>query len=106
MLPRELVEELIGGSGSASLHVLVALPDAFDGLLIVLTLPFEVVRQDVVKSISGALSAPTRELLELHQSFGFYRQRFHVTPRDCKQYPMTSRLAPEERWRGTSEVHG
>jgi hypothetical protein len=74
MLPRELIEEFVGCLAATGLHVLVAMADAFDGFLVILTLPVEVVRQDVVKSISGALSAPTRELLELRQgssgSFG------------------------------------
>jgi hypothetical protein len=70
-LPRELVEESVGGRGATGLHILVALADAFDGFLVVLTLPFEVLRQDIVQGISSAFPAPTRKLLELRQAFGF-----------------------------------
>ena len=51
MLPRELVEELIGRSCPARFDVLVALADAFDGFLVVLTLPFEVVSQHIVQGV-------------------------------------------------------
>lgn len=60
MLPRELVEELISRSGSAGLHVIVALPDAFDGLLIVLALPFEVVESARTSSRASAVLLPRR----------------------------------------------
>jgi hypothetical protein len=50
MLPREVVEALIGTSGSAGLHALVAPPDALHSLLIVLALPFEVVVKEFVKT--------------------------------------------------------
>ena len=89
MLPRELVEELFGGFGATGLHILVALPDAFDGLLVVLTFPFEVVGQDVVKGISSALPASTGKLLELRQAFGFYWERFHMALSANDQYPMS-----------------
>ena len=36
MLPREVVEELIGGLRATSVHVLVTLPYAFNGFLVVL----------------------------------------------------------------------
>lgn len=78
MLPRELVEELIGGPDATCLHVFEALADPLDGLLIVLTLPFEVVGQHVVKGVRRALSASTRELLELSQPLGLHRQRLHT----------------------------
>ena len=85
MLPRELIEELIGGLASTSLHVVVALPDAFDGLLRVLALPFEVVGEDVVKSVSSALAAAPSKILELRQSLGFYGHRFQCL--DCESIP-------------------
>jgi hypothetical protein len=62
MNPRELVEELVGGSGAAGLHVLIALAHAFDGIMIILTLLFQVVGQDVVEGVGGALAASAREL--------------------------------------------
>lgn len=61
MLPREVVEELIGGLRATGLHVLVPLANAFNGFLVVLTLPFEVVGQNVVKRISRAPSAAPGE---------------------------------------------
>ncbi|PYR72461.1 MAG: hypothetical protein DMF87_27945, partial [Acidobacteria bacterium] len=87
MLPRELVEELISGPGLAGLHVVVASADAFDGFLIVLALPFEIVDKEIVKRVGSALAAATGEILELRQSLGFHRHRFHVL-----QYPMSSQV--------------
>ena len=87
MLPRELVEELIGWLAATGLHVLVPVADAFDGFLVILTLPFEVVGQDVVKGLSSALPAPTGQLLELHQTFGLHWQHFHRALYTRNQYP-------------------
>src|SRR5258708_34170595 len=61
MLPREFVEELLGGLRAASFHVLDALLDRLDGLLIVLTLPFEIFGQHFVEGIGGRLSPPPRQ---------------------------------------------
>ena len=52
MLPRELVEELVGGCGATGLHILVALADGIESFLIVLALPLEVVGQGVVEGVS------------------------------------------------------
>lgn len=78
MLPREVVEELLGGSGSTGLHVLVALADAFDSLLRVLPLPFKVVRKDIVKGIGSALASTAGQILELRQALGFHGHRLPV----------------------------
>ena len=91
MLPRELVEELIGRPRSAGLHVLVALADALYGLLIVLALPLEVVGKDIVKSVGSALAAAAGQIFELCQPLGLYRHRFH----GFEQYPMNQR--PDNR---------
>ena len=79
MLPREFVEELLGGLRAASLHVLDALLDRLDGFLIVLTLPFEIFGQRFVEGIGGRLSTPTRKLLELGEPLGRDGQRLHVS---------------------------
>jgi hypothetical protein len=65
MLPREIVEELIGKLRATRLHILVALADSFDRFLVVLTFPFEVVGQDIVKSVGRCLATSLGELLEL-----------------------------------------
>ena len=39
MLPRELIEELVGGRGATRLHILAALADGSDSFLIILALP-------------------------------------------------------------------
>jgi hypothetical protein len=44
MLPAQVVQELIRRLRAARLHVLVALPDTGDGLLIILPLLIEVCR--------------------------------------------------------------
>jgi len=61
MLPRELIEELVGRPGALGLHVLQTLPDRPKGLLIILSLPFEVFGQDVVEGVGAALSTPPRK---------------------------------------------
>lgn len=73
MLLGELVQEFVGGNRPACLYVLKTSSYAFDGLLIVLTLPLEMVRQGVIERISVALAAPAGVLLELRESFGFDR---------------------------------
>ena len=78
MLPREVVEELLGGSGSTGLHVLVALPDALDRFLIVLALSFEIVGKDFVKGVRGGLATPSRQVLELRQPLRFHGHHFHL----------------------------
>ena len=77
MLPRELVEELISGFRAARFHILKALANALDRFLIVLTFPFEIVGEDVVKRIGGALAASSCEFLELRQSFRSDGYRCH-----------------------------
>jgi len=67
MLPRELIEELVGGLGATGLHILETLADRFNGLLIILALPFEVVGQDLVESVRGGFAASPRELFELSE---------------------------------------
>ena len=86
MLPREVVEELLGGSGSTGLHILVALPDALDRFLIVLALPFEIVSKDIVKGIGSAFAPAASQILELCQPLGFQRHGIH----GFRQYPMSS----------------
>ena len=51
MLPRKLVEEFLSRFGATRLHVLVALADCFNGLLIILAFPLEIVRQRIVKRV-------------------------------------------------------
>ena len=41
MLYAQLFKRLLSGLGAPSLHVLIALPDAFNGFLIILPLPFQ-----------------------------------------------------------------
>jgi len=77
MLPREFVEVLLGGLRAASLHILDALLNRLDGLVVVLTLPFEVLGQCFVESIGGRLSTSTRKLLEFGEPLGLDRQRPH-----------------------------
>ena len=57
MLPRKLVEEFLGGFSATGLYVLVALADGFNGLLIILALPLEIVRQRIVKRVCCGLAS-------------------------------------------------
>ena len=79
MRPRELIEELLGRLGATGLHVLDTLADRFNSLLVILTLPFEVVGQDVIEGVGGALPASPRELFELSQPLRLHRQRLHAS---------------------------
>lgn len=63
MLPREVVEELIGGLRATGFHVLVTLANAFNGFLVVLTLPFEVVGQNIIERVGSAPSTAPSEFL-------------------------------------------
>jgi hypothetical protein len=77
MLPREFIEEFFGRPGAAGLHVLQTLPDRPKGLLIILSLPFEVFGQDVVERVTGVLSTPPRKLFEFSEPLGLNRQCLH-----------------------------
>jgi hypothetical protein len=63
MLPRELVQELFGGLQTTGLHVLIALADGLEGLLVILAFPFKVLCQGIVECVSRALSSPARQIL-------------------------------------------
>lgn len=73
MLPGELVQEFVSGDCPTCLHVLKTSSHALDGLLIVLTLPLEIIGEGVVERIRITLSTPASVLLELRESFGFDR---------------------------------
>ena len=88
MLPRELVEELIRGFGAASRHVGVSFPNTLERLSIILTLPFQVIGQDVVQGVSRAFAATPREFLEFRQPLGLQGHGVH----DPDQYPTTPGL--------------
>ena len=102
MLPGELVEKFVGGPGAIGLYILVALVDSFDGFLVVLAFPFEIIGQGIIEGLSSALPPSTGEFLELGQPFGFYWQRSHIAPYRASsnglplppfclgQYPMSS----------------
>ena len=77
MLPRELVEEFVGGDAAAGLHVVIASPGGFNGFLVVLPFPVEVIGEDIIEGVGGALSSPAGEFLQLRQSLGFDRHGFH-----------------------------
>src|SRR5207249_7299438 len=79
MLPRKLIEEFLGGLRATCLHVLEALPDGFNSFLIILALPFEVLREHVVEGVGGTLPASASELFELSKPLRLYRERFHVS---------------------------
>src|ERR1700687_1181806 len=69
MLPAQVLQELIRRLGASRLYVLVAFPDAGDGLLTVLPRPIEVRRQCLVESFGRGCSAPPCEILEFGEPF-------------------------------------
>lgn len=64
MLPRELIEKLPGGRGAPGFHVFVALTDAFDGLLVILAFPLEIIGENIVERIGGGLPPSACEILQ------------------------------------------
>ena len=96
MLPRKLVEELVGWLCTTRLHVLVALADALNGLLVVLAFPFEILGQDLVECVSRALSTSARKILQLAQPFRLDWKRFHNILRvEARRSDVNSR-APQD----------
>jgi hypothetical protein len=79
MRPRKTVEEFVRRFRAARLHVLDALLDRLDGLLIVLTFPFEIFGQRFVERIGGRLATPTCKLLELGEPLGRDGRRLHTS---------------------------
>lgn len=84
MFAREVVEELIGGLRATGFHVIATLANTFDSFLIVLTLPFEILGQNVIKRVGSTPAAASREFLELRQTL---RLNGHCIHDGCKQYP-------------------
>jgi hypothetical protein len=58
MLLGELVQEFVGRDSATSVHILKAPSYAFHCLLVVLTLPLEVIAEDVIEGIGRALPTP------------------------------------------------
>lgn len=88
MLPREFVEKLLGRFRPTGSHVLVALADALDSVLVIMVLPLKVVGKGIIKSVGRALTAAAGEILELRESLGLHQHGFH----SVDQYPMNVRL--------------
>lgn len=78
MLPRELIEEWLGGRRTASLHIFIPLAHTRHGFFVVLTIRLQIVGQDIVEGVRRTLPASTGEFLQLREPFRFYRQRVHV----------------------------
>lgn len=98
MLPRELVEKFLGRPGTASLHIVKTALDCFDRLPIVLTFPRQVIGQDIVECIGGALPAPPSELLELSQPLRLHWRRSHLLKVEVRGAAANTRVM--NRWRG------
>jgi len=71
MLPGEVIEKFRRRLGASRRHVLAALADSFNRFLIILILPFKVLGQSIIESVSRALPAFARKLLQLRESFRF-----------------------------------
>jgi len=93
MLPRELIEELVGGCGATRLHILVALADGIDSFLIILALPLEVVGQRVVERVSRTFPSSARKVLQLCQSLRLERNRVHFLKVEVRQADVNSAAA-------------
>ena len=93
MLPRELIEELVGGRGATRLHILVTLADGIDSFLIVLALPLEVVGQRVVERVSRTLPSSARKVLQLCQPLRLERNRVHFLKVEVRHADVNSGAA-------------
>jgi hypothetical protein len=78
MRPRELLEELVSRLGATGLHLLEALADAFDGVLTVLTVPFDVVRPRRRRGRPRCSSRVAARTLRASQPLRLHRQRLHT----------------------------
>jgi hypothetical protein len=93
MLPRELIEELVGGCSATRFHILVALADGIDSVLIILALPLEVVGQRVVERISRTPPSSARKVLQWRQSLRLERNRVHFLKVEVRHADVDSEAA-------------
>jgi hypothetical protein len=105
MLPRELIEELIGRYAATGHHVVMALADSLEGFLIVLTLPLEVVGQGVVEGVSRALPPPASELLQLCQSLRLEWNRVHFLKVEVRHADVNSSHKPMSSLKPIPRLH-
>src|ERR1019366_6383821 len=71
MLHAYLFKRFFDGLGASGFHVLMALPDAFNGLLKILTLPFQILGQSFIKGGGRVLPTTLRVFFELGLAFRF-----------------------------------
>ena len=71
MLYAQLFKRLLGGLRAPGLHVVITLPDAVNGFLEVLPLPFQIFSQGVIEHGGGVLAVTLRVLLQLGLAFRF-----------------------------------
>jgi len=77
MLYAQLLKRLCGGLGAPGLHVLMTLPDTFNGLLEVMLLPFQILGQSIVERGGGVLPATLRVLFKLGLALRLDRYYIH-----------------------------
>jgi len=78
MLHAQLFKDFFCGSGASGFEIGVALADAFDRFAVILLLPFERIRQNVIERGGGILSVPLRVVVQLRLAFGCERNHFHA----------------------------
>jgi hypothetical protein len=76
MLYAQFLKRLCGGLGAPGLHVLITLPDACNGLLEVLLVPFQILGQSIVERVGGVLPATLRVLFQL--GFALRLDRYYI----------------------------
>jgi len=69
MLLAQFFEYLIGWLSTASPEVGVSFPNSRYGLTIILLLPFEICRNDIIQSSCGVLAVALRVSVELRSAF-------------------------------------
>ena len=93
MLPREVVEELIGGLRATGFHVCATLANTFNGFLVVLTLPLEIVGQSIVERVRRIVPASAQDRASGANSSQLVRSRNPLKPLDLLgQMKMAERL--------------
>jgi len=73
-----LGKELSSRASASRPHVLIAPPDAFDGLPIIDALPFKIRGQSLIKRVGHVLTVPLGIIVELRLTFGFDGHYVHA----------------------------
>jgi hypothetical protein len=78
MLAAQVGEKFGGGTGASGGHIFVALADAFDGLIEILTFPVEIGSQSFIERGGRVLAMALGVFFQLRAALRLERNRIHV----------------------------